>query len=99
MVKYGSNIFEGCSSLQYVTITTHSVSTYGPLVTFQGLRNLRRVILIEAVSGWSGLPSDIGSYRFQGCSSLFDINIPNSIRMIGDNAFKGKIAYTHYYYY
>jgi len=88
MIKYGNNIFSGCSSLQDVTITIYGISTSNPS-NLQGFTSLQRVTLIEATSG---LPSDIGSYRFQGCSNLNAINIPNSIHVIGDNAFKGKIA-------
>ena len=93
MIKYGDNIFSGCLNLQEVTITTHAVSSSGP-VSFQGLTSLQRVTLIQTSSDSMG---NIGDYRFQDCTSLNTVNIPDTISMIGDYTFAGR--YYCYYYY
>ena len=86
-------VFNGCPSLQEVTITTHAVSLYGP-VSFQGLTSLQRVTLIQTSSDTVG---SIGDYRFKDCTSLNTVIIPDTISMIGDYTFAGH--YYCYYYY
>ena len=80
----GGWAFAGCSNLRSVTIP-NSVVKIGDRA-FQGCKNLRQIRLPNNIK-------IISEGTFFGCTSL-RINIPASVRMIRNNAFKGVLSVT-----
>ena len=100
----GESAFEGCTSLETVTIPYGSASTIGPRA-FSGCTALGSVSLSdsvklienEAFSGCSKLKNinfpafleSIGAKAFYECKSLSSISIGGTVKAIGSQAFFG----------
>ncbi len=74
------NTFEGCKSLQTVTIPS-SVTSIGERA-FYACSNLSKVTIQKGVTS-------IGERAFYGCTSLESITIPSSVKSIDLSAFYG----------
>ena len=91
----GLGAFRGCSSL--TSITVDAGNTY-----FDSRNNCNAIIETATNTLIAGcktttIPNSvtrIGSYAFQGCSSLTSITIPNSVTWIGWDAFLGCSSLT-----
>ena len=93
VTSIGTSAFSGCSSLTSVYITDLEAwcnikfsASANPLGNGANLY-LNGSLVTDLV-----IPNDvtsIGSYAFNGCSSLTSIVIPNSVTSIGDYAFNG----------
>ena len=84
VTSIASYAFSGCSALTSVTINNHIVSkNYSP---DESIKNIFGTQVKEYII--PGMWYRIGSYAFNGCSSLTSVSLPN-VEIIGDNAFKG----------
>ena len=90
VTSIGSDAFYGCSSLESI-----AVDRANPSYRAAGncLIEIATKVLVAGCKT-SVIPSDgsvttIGSYAFQGCSSLESISIPSSVTTIGYRAFYG----------
>ena len=77
-VGIASCAFDGCSSLESITIPK-SVTIIDDRA-FDGCRSLTNIVIPNSVAS-------IGEFAFWSCSSLTSIVIPNSVTSIGDRAF------------
>ena len=75
-----SNAFNGCSSLQSITIPSSVTSIRDS--AFNGCSSLQNITIPSSVTS-------IGNQAFRDCSSLQSITIPSSVTSIGSNAFNG----------
>ena len=80
LTSIGSFGFEGCSSLQFISIPD-SVASIG-ISAFKGCLNLQSISIPDNVAS-------IGNFAFEGCSSLQSIFLPNSVTFIDRSAFSG----------
>lgn len=77
----GKFAFENCKSLTEVTISVESTIENS---SFKGCSNLEKV----EIKGISGRVNSIGGNAFYECTSLKEVILPNSIKTIGQNAFR-----------
>ncbi|MDE7475090.1 MAG: leucine-rich repeat protein [Duncaniella sp.] len=75
---FGSSAFDGCRSLQSVTIPS-SVTSIGDMA-FSWCSSLQGVDIPSSVTS-------IGDSAFRWCCSLQSVDIPSSVTTIGDDAF------------
>ena len=75
----GISAFEGCTSLESVTISSTSVKTIGNSA-FKDCTVLNSITLPSSVT-------TIGDKAFSGCEALSNITIPTGVTYIGDYAF------------
>ncbi len=76
----GTTTYYMPASLKKVTV--NGGSNYGvPMFAFSGNRLIQQVVLSNVVA--------IGEYAFENCSSLVNVNVPNTVTKIYKNAFDG----------
>ena len=83
--------FSGCTGLQEITFGTDVKLTEIPPCAFQGCTSLSK-IGYDSTDGYNNLPESILLIRFNafyGCTSLGNIRMPESLRIIEDFAFAG----------
>lgn len=81
--KIGKNAFNGCTSLEKVTMpeSVESIESFA----FNACTSLKNIIISEGVES-------IGTYAFADCQTLAKINIPSSVTEVSSNAFYGCYA-------
>jgi hypothetical protein len=85
ITRIGDYAFEGCTSLNDVTIP-QGVTSIGYRAFF-GCTSLTGITIPESVTS-------IGNLAFDSCTSLTGITIPESVTSIGDSAFMGCTSLT-----
>ena len=105
VTSIGSSAFEGCSSLESITLPFIGDKLDNPTITHFGYifgasssfnnpafvpSSLKEVIVTKATS--------IGNGAFWGCSSLTSITIPEGVTSIGNGAFSGCSGLNKIYY-
>ena len=75
----GDSIFEGCTSLETVTLPYNLTGIYSGC--FKGCTNLQNIVLPDTIR-------HIAANAFNGCTSLKQINIPDSVTDISYGAFQ-----------
>ena len=93
LTSIGNEVFYNCSSLTSIEIP-NSVKTIGVISAisngaFEGCSNLKTVTF-----GENSQLTSIGNNVFYNCSSLTNIEIPNSVTSIGSGAFNGCSSLT-----
>ncbi len=81
----GTRAFNGCRSLKEIVIPKYITNIGGSTKfgTFVGCTSLQKVIF-----NCDNLES-IAAYSFAGCSSLYDVALPSSLKWIDEAAFQG----------
>lgn len=80
IMELGEGAFEGCTSLDSVFIPMGLTTNKIEPRTFAGCTNIRQVKIED-------YPNEIGREAFANCSSLRILEVPFSVRTVGDNAF------------
>lgn len=80
-VTFGSNVFQGCTSLS--TISIPSSYTEVPSMLFSGCTGL------TTVKFQGSNVKQISSSAFSGCTSLTEFDVPESVTIIDGGAFQG----------
>ena len=109
--SFGEGVFEGCTSLENVTITGLAVSSL-PERMFKNCTALKGVEIPDSVTviesqaflNCTSLESlvipdgvtEIGSGAFSGCTALSSVTLPDGLTSIGANAFLGAGLKTVY---
>ncbi len=81
VTSVGMSSFAGCIALEYVSIP--SGVTVLEVGTFQNCKSLKTVILANGLEKMENAMSGV----FQGCESLTEINIPETVTKIGERSF------------
>jgi len=94
-ILLADNPFYGCVSLSSFILTD-----IGDLSAMEGgkilVRNNTELVAYPSAKGNITITNviiKIGNSAFAGCSGLINIIMPNSIEIIGDNAFSGNMSY------
>lgn len=78
VISIGSDCFQLCESLTYVTLSKNLKSIEG--LTFSNCAKLESVTMFEGITS-------INLGAFQGCSALKLIKLPSTLKTIGESAF------------
>ncbi len=80
-VTFISDAFKGCTSLKNITLTKEL--KYLGSEAFRGCKSLQWIIIPSLTH------DEIGHSTFEGCTSLFHVELPDNVDEIGSNAFGG----------
>lgn len=83
--QVSKNAFSGCSNLQIADIKSANVIGYG---AFANCESLSELILSNNLS-------QIDEYVFTGCTNLETITLPESLLLLGSNAFQRCLKLNH----
>ena len=88
VTSIGVSTFYNCSSLTSVTFGENSQLTSIEQEAFYGCSSLTNIYIPNGVS-------NIGLRAFYGCDNLIEIDLPDSVTKIWDNAFGGTAYYNN----
>lgn len=84
ITSLGNGAFSGCSSLENIVLGNVTTS---PVRTFQRCTSLKSVKF-----GSGSTFTTLGQYYFEGCTSLTDVELPNSVTLLNHYSFRGCSA-------
>ena len=81
VTEIAGSAFKGCKSLETVNFAAANEMTELPDGLFSGLTGLKNVTLPQNLTA-------ISNDLFNGCTSLANIDVPDGVKAVGNNAFK-----------
>lgn len=87
LITIGIRAFEGCTNLVDITVRGEGDGEFAPALISIGAYAFYGCKSLVSATNIPYTLETIGNYAFAECSALEDIELPESIKSIGDNAF------------